>query len=135
MLRTFTRSFSSTLARYNYAKGQLFGRVGGVDFRESENGTKYIKYSLAVNRFKKGEENDTATEWYNITVLDEDQLRRSEKVLRKGNKMIVDVQIRADKYEDPETKKINYRNSFVQKNFEIVNWGKKPEEEGTETTE
>lgn len=103
MLRAFTRSFTSTIPKKNFANGQLFGRVGNVDFKESANGTKYVRYSLAVNKFRKGE--DSITDWYNITIFDEGELQKAEKALRVGNKMIVDVTLRLDKFEDPETKK------------------------------
>ncbi|MBP0500633.1 single-stranded DNA-binding protein, partial [Mycobacterium tuberculosis] len=86
-----------------------------------------VRYSLAVNKFRKGE--DSITDWYNITIFDEGELQKAEKALRVGNKMIVDVTLRLDKFEDPETKKVQTRTSLIQKHAEIVQWGKRTDED------
>ena len=126
MLRSFARSFSSTVVKRDFARTQLLGTVGNFEFRESENGTKYVTYSLAVNRYNK-ETQEQVTNWYRITAFN--QLERLEKSLRVGNVLHVDANLAVRKSEDPETHKVRSELQLIQKNFDVARFGKKDVEE------
>lgn len=125
MLKSFTRSFSSTVVKRDFARVQLLGTVGNFAFREATSGAKYVTYSLAVNRYNK-ETQEQVTSWYNIVAFN--QLERLEKALRVGNVMHVDANLKVTKHEDPETHKVHSELQLIQKNFDIAHFGKKPEE-------
>lgn len=125
MLKSFTRSFSSTVIRRDFARAQLLGTVGSFDFRESNSGSKYVTYSLAVDRYNK-ETQEQVTSWYRIVAFN--QLERLEKVLRVGNVMHVDASLKVNKREDPETHKVHTEVQLIQQNFNVTHFGKKPEE-------
>ncbi|CAI5757871.1 unnamed protein product [Candida verbasci] len=123
MLR-FSRNFASSSIKSNFAKAQLVGRVGNFEFKESVNGVPYATYSLAVS---KGPKDQQTTNWFKLSVFDKNQLERLEKTLRVGNLLYVEANLQNQKFEDPETQKTSIRTNFVQRNFEVISWGKKQE--------
>ncbi|CAX44794.1 telomere-binding protein, putative [Candida dubliniensis CD36] len=129
MLRSFTRSFTSTVVKRDFARAQLFGRVGNVDFRESESGTKYVTYSVAVNRYDR-ESNDNVPTWYRVVAFDPIQIDRLEKILKVGRLVHVDAALRVRRHEDPETHKFTSEISLVQTGFDIASYKKRTEGEG-----
>ncbi|KAI3407027.1 RIM1 [Candida oxycetoniae] len=124
MLKSFARTFSSTIAKRDFARTQLLGRVGFVEFKESPNGTRYVMYSLAVNKKFDGKEE---TDWYKIFILGEEQVAAAERALRVGNKMFVDAKLTVKVVDDVS------RYSLVQKKMDIIQWGKKSEDEHGES--
>ena len=129
MLRSFTRSFTSTAVKRDFAKAQLFGRVGNVDFRESESGTKYVTYSVAVNRYDR-ESNGNIPTWYRVVAFDPVQIERLEKLLKVGSLVHVDAALRQRRHEDPETHKVTSDISLIQTGFDIASYRKNTEGEG-----
>ena len=128
MLRSFTRSFTSTAVKRDFAKAQLFGRVGNVDFRESESGTKYVTYSVAVNRYDR--ESNGNIYLYRVVAFDPVQIERLEKLLKVGSLVHVDAALRQRRHEDPETHKVTSDISLIQTGFDIASYRKKTEGEG-----
>lgn len=123
MLKSFTRSFSATASRANFARAQLLGRVGSVDVRVSAQGREYITYNLAVSRYNSREQENTTT-WYRIAAFDENQINKLKQVLRVGNLMHVDCSLSTSTRELPEGKTIHELN-LVHRNFDVVLFGKK----------
>ncbi|RCK60508.1 Single-stranded DNA-binding protein RIM1, mitochondrial [Candida viswanathii] len=128
MLRSFTRSFSATAARSDYARAQILGTVGRVDFRESPSGTRYVRYSIAVNRYNKEKEQDVAY-WHSVMAFH--GLERLEKALRPGALVHVDASINESEYTDSNGEK-QYSTLLVQERLDILRFPKKQAEEASE---
>ncbi|EGW32533.1 uncharacterized protein SPAPADRAFT_61597 [Spathaspora passalidarum NRRL Y-27907] len=123
MLRSFTRSLSSTAPRFNFARASFVGTVGHSEIKTSEKGVKYAKYSLAVHRYPKDREPET--EWFNITAFD--RVDSLEKVLRPGNLMHVEAHIQTTKLID-EDNKASFHTNYVQRSYDVLRFGRRPEQ-------
>ena len=142
MLRSFQRSFSSSLVKKDFSKASILGRIGHVEFRESANGTPYVSYGVVVNRRPRPSNNSNSNstgnsidgaegsaetsvadgEWFNINIFGDDKVRAAEKYIRKGNIVHVEATIRNKRFDGQN------RLSFVQKSCDVIRWGRKPED-------
>lgn len=83
----------------------LMGNVGRVpDIKESQNGMKIAKFSLAVPRgFKK--DGETETDWINIIAFDK-KAAFVEKYVTKGTKLIIEGHIATGSYTNKDGNKV-----------------------------
>jgi len=66
----------------------LIGRLGkDAELVDSKSGKQYMKFSLATNRKKGGEE---VTEWHNITVWNEKLVENLHSYLTKGKQIYLE---------------------------------------------
>ena len=74
------RSFHSTAKKLDFSKMTIVGRIGS-DYSEftSLNNNRYIRYSIASQPRR-----DSPTNWYNITVFNENQINFLTNYVRKG---------------------------------------------------
>ena len=88
-------------------KVQLIGRLGADPAeRTTAKGTKYVTFSVAVDRFWKGAEGKTnkATDWFNIESWGK-MGEICQKLLAKGSLVYLEGELRTNRYEkDGETK-------------------------------
>jgi single-stranded DNA-binding protein len=129
MLRTSIRSFSSSLARQSFARVQLLGTVGSVNFRETKDGVKFINYSLAVNKYAPNEEDGKSTDWFNVSVFNEAQVSAFEKFLKPGVQLHVEADARQRVVVDESSENKYTLTSFKQRSFDVVRYAKRTEEE------
>lgn len=128
MLKSAVRSFSVSATRNTFARMQLLGTVGSVNFRETKTGTKFINYSLAVNQFDPSSEDKKTTDWFNISVFDEKQIAAFEKFLRPGAQLFVEADVRQRVLVDEEGENKHTLTSLKQVRFDVVRFPKKLEE-------
>ncbi|KAG7661063.1 RIM1 [[Candida] subhashii] len=123
MLKSFTRSFSSTASsRLKRSRVENPSQPRQL-LRVSAQGREYITYNLAVSRYNSREQENTTT-WYRIAAFDENQINKLKQVLRVGNLMHVDCSLSTSTRELPEGKTIHELN-LVHRNFDVVLFGKK----------
>ena len=74
------RSFHSTAKKLDFSKMVIVGRIGS-EYSEftSLNNNRYIRYSIASQPRR-----DSPTNWYNITVFNENQINFLTNYVRKG---------------------------------------------------
>jgi single-strand DNA-binding protein len=79
----------------------LVGRLGGdPEFRDTRNGAKYAKLTLATNKLiKQGEEYKEETEWHNILVFNKALVGIVTKSAAKGTLMFVQGAMQTRTYE------------------------------------
>lgn len=79
-LRSQLRSFSSSSRHLDFSKMTIIGRVG-TDFTEytSTNDKRYVRYSIASQPRRDG-----PTNWYNITVFNENHINFLTQYVKKG---------------------------------------------------
>ncbi|KAG7195158.1 ssDNA-binding protein, mitochondrial [Scheffersomyces spartinae] len=128
MLKSAVRSFSVSATRNAFARMQLLGTVGSVNFRETKNGTKFINYSLAVNQYDPSSEDNKTTDWFNVSVFDEKQISAFEKFLRPGAQLFVEADVRQRVLVDEEGENKHTLTSLKQVRFDVVRFPKKLEE-------
>lgn len=129
MLRTAIRSFSSTTARSDFARMQLYGCIGKIVARESKDNVPFLTYSLAVNRFLGGADKTRTADWYNISVFDEKHIAFFENHLGPGAVLIVDADVSQKQLADENGENKQIFTTLKQKKFDVVRFPKKAEEE------
>lgn len=125
MLRNSIRSFSNSSLRSSFAKMQLLGTVGNVNFRETRDGVKFINYSLAVNKYAPSEEHKTTTDWFNISVFNERHVDSFEKFLKPGVQLFVECDVRQRVVTDEDSDNKYTLTSLKQTSFDVVRFAKK----------
>lgn len=127
MLSQSIRHFSATTTKLSFAKAQVLGTVGAVYFKESQEGKKFINYSLAVNKYQGTERQ--STDWFNVSVFNENQIKTFEKILKPGMQLFVEANLNTYKTSDEVSGKTHNGIGITQRSFEVVKWGKKDGEE------
>lgn len=125
---SITRQFSVSVSRALFARISLLGNVGNVAFKETQQGQKFINYSLAVNRYAPQEELGQVTDWYNVAVFDEKQIGTLEKVLKPGMQLYVEADVRQRQVHDDQLGNNYVQTSLKQRSFDVVRFAKKTEE-------
>ena len=91
---------------------QLFGNVGkDPEIKTFDGGKKLAKFSLATQSGYKDKDGNKVTQWHSIVFFDK-LAELVEKYVKKGNQLIVEGEIRYEKYTDKEG---------VVKNFTQIN--------------
>jgi len=91
-------------------KVQLIGNLGqDPEVKETSNGKKYAKFSLATNEIYKNQagEKVTETQWHNI-ILWGKIAEIAEKYLKKGSECAVEGKLVHNSYDDKEGNKKYY---------------------------
>ncbi|ODV81417.1 nucleic acid-binding protein [Suhomyces tanzawaensis NRRL Y-17324] len=127
MLRQI-RTLSSSIVRPSFARVQLLGTVGSVNFKETKDGVKFINYSLAVNRYSPNEE-DRTTDWFNVSVFNENQVSAFEKFLKPGVQLFVEADARQRVVADEASESKYTLTSLKQRSFDVVRYAKREETE------
>ena len=69
-------------------KIMLIGRLGkDAELKDSKTGTQYMKFSLATNRMKGGQE---VTDWHNVTVWNEKLVENLHPYLVRGKQIFLE---------------------------------------------
>lgn len=106
------------------------GRLGkDAEVKVSQNGDKYLKFSLANRVYKNGEED---TVWYDVITSKPEFLNKLPEFLKKGSYVIVNGQLSVSTriYEGNV-----YTNLTIRPNsIEFGGGGKRNDEDGTVTT-
>ncbi|CCC68928.1 hypothetical protein NCAS_0B08440 [Naumovozyma castellii] len=129
-LRTQTRLFHATAKKMDFSKMSIVGRIGS-EFTEytSQNDKRYLKYSIASQPRRDG-----PTNWYNVTVFNEQQMNFLTQYVRKG--ALVYVEADAANYTfEREDKSKGTSLSLVQRDFNLLRNGKPEEPATTEESE
>ena len=72
----------------------LIGRLGkDVAIRETQDGGKFLSFSVAVNSYSRNVEK---THWFEVTAFNYDRYRKMAKYLTKGSSIIVTGDLDAD---------------------------------------
>jgi len=103
----------------------LLGHLGKDPVvRSLESGTKVASFTLATNRFYKGQDGNPVeeTEWHNI-VLWSNLADLAEKYLTKGRQVYIEGRLRTRQYDDKDGNK-RYVTEVVGENMTFV--GPKP---------
>lgn len=137
MLRSIAqkRSFSSTAARSAFARMQLLGTVGNINFRETKDKTPFLNYSLAVNRYapqQSEEGRNTVTDWYSISVFDEKAVNFFQKHMGKGAQIYAETDVKQRTLLDESGENKQTYTSLVQTRFEVVRFPRKESEAESE---
>ncbi|AMD20339.1 HDL405Wp [Eremothecium sinecaudum] len=125
MLRQ-VRQLHSTARNLNFAKFSIVGRIGS-DFAEhtSPNNVRYLKYSIASQPRK-----DAPTNWFNLTVFNDNQINFLTQYVRKGALVYVEADA-TNRMIDRDDGSRGYYLSLVQKDLQLIKNGKHPDgEEG-----
>lgn len=104
----------------------LLGNLGkDPEVRTLESGSKVANFSLATNRFYKGQDGQRMeeTEWHNV-VLWGVHAELAEKYLNKGNKVFIEGRIKTRSWDDKEGVK-HYITEIIGESLTFV--GGKPE--------
>lgn len=120
--------------RMDFARMQLHGRLANVQERETKDGTPFVQYGLAVNRFapKEAEEGKKyVTDWYNVSVFDPKQLNFFRSQPKNGTPLFVEADITQRLLADEEGQ-TRIVTSLKQTNFDLVRSSRK---EGAESDE
>lgn len=127
MLRNGIRRFSATpiARRPGFARAQILGTVGNVNFKETREGSKFVQYSLAVGKYDPRAEEENRTEWYSISAFDERHVATFEKVLAPGAVILAHVNISLRQVIDEETGNTRLVTNYKQTSFDIIRWPKK----------
>jgi single-strand DNA-binding protein len=101
-------------------KVMIIGNLGrDPELRYTPSGQSICQFSVAVSRnFKKGDEWQEETEWFNVVQWGQGGERAAEK-LRKGNKVYVEGRLQTRSYEDKEGKKV-FRTELIADRFESL---------------
>ncbi len=111
----------------------LLGHLGKDPVvRSLESGSKVASFTLATNRFYKGQDGNPVeeTEWHNI-VLWGNLADLAEKYLAKGRQVFIEGRLRTRQYDDKEGNK-RYTTEIVGENLTFV--GPKPGEADSKKT-
>lgn len=103
-------------------KVQLIGHLGrDPEVRFTAKGTKYTRFSLAVNRTWKDPQGgkQEATDWFNIEAWGKLGEICAE-YLKKGRLVYIEGRLRTDQWEDKETKETHYRTVVVALSLQIL---------------
>ena len=93
MLRSLTRSFSSSARRDYLSKFTAIGRIGSdVEVQQSAKQVKYVRYPLAVNTSKD------KTSWFYLTVFDERAIDFMENYINRGSLVYVEADASMQEY-------------------------------------
>lgn len=113
--RAGVRNFSSSLSARSFARAQLLGRIGqDIVANESPNGTRYVRYPLAVSYKKDGPVN-----WFNVITFNEQQIDFLTNYVNKGALVHIEANIQQDVYEKEDgSKSINY--SYIQQRIDLL---------------
>lgn len=80
MFKVSIRQFSSSSIRNSFARAQILGRIGSdIVETESSNGSKYVRYPVAVQTKKDG-----PVSWFNIISFNENQNGFLTQYVKKG---------------------------------------------------
>lgn len=94
----------------------LTGRLGrDIDMRYTQSGTAIARFTLAVDRYKKGEKD---TDWINVTAFGS-QAENANKFLHKGSKCGVVGSIKTGSYERQDGTK-QYTSEVWANNIEFL---------------
>lgn len=129
MFKTLQRNFSSTSARNAFAKMQLMGTVGSVGARETKAGAPIINYSLAVNRYSPNEQNQRATDWFNISVFNERHISFFNEYLKPGMQLYVECDVRQKQLTDESGENKRYVTNLTQTSYDVIRFAKKDDSE------
>lgn len=124
MLRTSLRFFSASSKRLSFARAQIVGNVGSVNIKLAKDGTKFINYSLAVNKVSSLSSENIA-DWYYINVFNEKQIAIIEKILKPGALILVDAEMKQVVLADENGDNKHTVTNFRQKSFEILKFPRK----------
>lgn len=128
MFRSSIRQFSATAVKARgFARAQILGTVGTVAFKETANNTKFVLYSLAVDRAPnpKDSEKETETDWYNIVAFNESHISAFEKFLKPGVVLHVNVDLKTRIVTDEQSSRTYHLTNMTQKSFDVVKFAKK----------
>lgn len=128
MLRSSIRQFSATAIKAKgFARAQILGTVGSVAFKETANNTKFVLYSLAVDRAPnpKNLDKDTETDWYNILTFNESHIAAFEKFLKPGVMLHVNVDLKTRPVIDEQSSKSYLVTYLTQRSFDVVKYAKR----------
>lgn len=128
MLRQSIRNFSQSPARSAFAKMQLLGTVGNVTPRETKEGSPFINYSLAVNRYSPSDESNRATDWFNISVFNERHVSFFNNYLKPGMQLFVECDVRQRQLVDESGENKRTVTNLTQLSYDVVRFAKKEEE-------
>ena len=106
----------------------VIGRLGkDAEVFETSNGTKCVKFSVAENNYRNGEEKTT---WYDVTSYDSFVLNSQIKVLKKGTFVVIvgDVDSRINVGKDG---KVYLNHSVIPSAIKIPNIGTSNRSEST----
>jgi len=108
---------------------QIIGNLGAdPQEKATAKGTKYTTFSVAVNRFWKGEGGKTnkRTDWFNVEAWGKTG-EICSKLLKKGSLVYLEGELRTDKYEkDGETR---YFTKVVLQRMQKLGFSEKEKEE------
>jgi single-strand DNA-binding protein len=94
----------------------ITGRLGrDIDMRYTQSGTAVARFTLAVDRYKKGEKD---TDWINVTAFGS-QAENANKFLHKGSKCGVVGSIKTGSYERQDGTK-QYTSEVWANNIEFL---------------
>lgn len=128
--RSFVRQFHASSRNLDFAKMSILGRIGSelTEFT-SANNTRYLKYSIASQPRKDGQ-----TNWFNVTVFNENQMNFLSQYVRKGALVYVDADAANYTFEREDGSR-GTTLSLIQRDVHLIRNGKQPEGETTgETT-
>lgn len=128
MLRQSIRNFSQSPARSAFAKMQLLGTVGNVTPRETKEGSPFINYSLAVNRYSPSDESNRATDWFNISVFNERHVSFFNNYLKPGMQLFVECDVKQRQLVDESGENKRTVTNLTQLSYDVVRFAKKEEE-------
>ena len=78
----------------------VIGRLGkDPEVRDTQSGTKIAKFSLAVDRGRKGRDGEKETDWFNVAVFGR-SVEFVEQYVHKGDLVLVAGRCQIDKYTD-----------------------------------
>lgn len=134
MLRSINaaRSLSSSATRNAFARMHLLGSIGSIFEKETRDGTPYLNYSLAVNRYSPLSAQDgknTVTDWYNISVFDEKHVSFFQTHLNPGAQVYVEADVKQRTVLDESGENKQVFTTLRQTRFDVVRFPRKKEEE------
>lgn len=104
---------------------QLIGRLGQTPEVKTFNGTKMMRFSIAINDFivlKNGDKKEE-TYWHNIVIWGK-QAENAEKLLEKGMEVLIDGKLVSRTWADKNGGK-RYITEIVAENFLLIGMRKK----------
>lgn len=111
----------------------LEGRLGrNAEVKESSNGNKFVRFTMAVN-WRKGNSKDDRTTWYDVSSFNPAYTGKLVEYLKSGTAVIVVGDIEPELREGKDGK--TYLNMIVKANsIEFPRNGKKEDNTNTSTT-
>lgn len=131
----FTRSFSASTIRPQFARMQLLGSIGRMEVRETKEGVPFLSYSLAVSRYSPLEaegDKKNVTDWYTISLFDEKALNFFQSYLAPGAQIYVDAEVKQRAIVDEAGNRL-YVTNLKQTGFDVVRFPRK--DRGEESAE